>query len=205
MLKRKIKKKSIIDLLVNDEASVSGKTDKERTEEILLERYLRDIRNKSIVEDMYNQGIGKGLSTFWLDAAYREDASNKIGVLRYMIKLAETEGSVDVLDRKSPEFAHFIGQLELLYYKLRQEARNSESNRMKMETENMEKLIKLYRCVKQEGRYIRLIYHIINNNWPVLGDNQRAMFVLMDVALVQRKWLDTPETRIEFVSLLNKS
>ena len=202
MFKRKNKKTQyLINKLVNDEASISGKTEKEQKVEIEL----RDVRNKAIVEDMYTQGIGKGLSTFWLDTAYREDASNKIGVLQYMIKLAETEGSVDAVDRKSPEFAHFIGQLELLFYKLQYEARHNENIRMKMEAETLEKLIKLFRCGEQEGRYMRLIYHIMENNWSVLGDNQRAMFVLMDAALVQEKWVDTPEVRMGFVSALNCS
>lgn len=191
----KKKKQRILKQLVNDE----------QTEEIILNRYLGDIRNKSIVEDMYNHGIGKGISTFWLDAAYREDASNKIGILRYMIRLAETEGSVDVLDRKSPELPHFIGQLELLFYKLQYEARRNGNIRMKMEAETLAKLIKLYSCGEHECMYMRLIYYIIMNNWSFLSDNQRAMLVLMDAALVQKKWVDTPGMRMGFVSLLNST
>ncbi len=206
ILKKIPQKQSMINQLIKDEALISGKTEKEQRDELLFERYLRDIRNKSIIEDMYNQGIGKGLSTFWLDAAYREDDTNKAGVLKYMIKLAEAEGSIDTPDRKNPEFPHFLGQLKLVYYKLQYEAYNNGNGQMKMEAETLEKLFKLYRCGdEQEGKYLRLIYHIIENNWAVLRDNQRAMFALMDVALVQKKWVDSPETRMGLVSVINNS
>lgn len=179
----------LIQQILSDEAEITGLSDSQIIENILL-RYFLPQGFRSTVIDLYkdNMSIGEALVRIWAEAANMSH-----GDMRELVEYAriETIRANAYPTTESEELPHLISLLDSLY----QYIKDDKNKRW------LKELIKMYEG--DPGPIVLCnLYDIILGEWDNVIAYVKTYNLLQCMAYMQPSWRTTPESRKELVTII---
>jgi len=201
----------LIDKLVKDEAELMNCSESAIIENHLLNSFLPEERNARFWAENYlyckDNGIGQTLNAIFGCNAAGINWNSVHDNLLPLVKFASEEDYFcnTVPTGKEEELYHFRSQLDSVIRKL--ETLSDERPEKKFfyvkEAEWAKLLLKKFQESPQNCKYTD-IYQLLLNNWEDLKGWSITYRLLSDLAVLEKGWRNTPETRTELLSLLKE-
>lgn len=179
----------LIQSVLQDEAEITGLSDSQIIENVLLEHFLpRSYRATTIDLYMDSLSIGEALTRIWAEAS-----DMRHGDMRELVEYArfETIRANEHPTSQSEELPHLVSLLESLSRYIH----DDKDKRF------LQELLKLYST--DPGPIVLCnIYDIVLRAWDAVKSHVKTYNLLQCMATMQPSWRTTPETRKELVKIL---
>ncbi len=199
--KKRLPRDIVIDSILRDIASYSGKTQSQLVKEAIVYQYI-DPYWYPTIQMVYDQNlsIGQFLSLIWMNT----DVIGKIDMTSIVTYAAEKTRlcmNYHSKNRVQSESDYLYGLLESLILYLRADFKSHPTSLLER---TIDSLISIINNDKTNTDRIDQteIYNIIIQNWNCLYDKTKVYNLLGYMANLQTGWQNLPSDRIELLSLL---
>ena len=181
----------LIQRILSDEAEITGLSDSQIIENILLEHFLPQ-RYRATTIDLYTDclSIGDALVRIWAEAA-----DLRHGDMRELVEYArmETIRANTHPTTESEELPHLLSLLDSLSLYIK----DDKNKRW------LDQLIAMYEG--DPGPIVLCnLYDILLGDWDCIKNYVKTYNLLQTMAYMQPSWITTPESRKELVKILKK-
>lgn len=201
----------LIDKFVKDEAEIENRSESAIIEAHLLESFLPKEKNARFWAEHYlyseDGGIGRTLEAIFSVNSAGVNWRAKYDNLRPLVEFAKTQecfcNTIPTGDER--ELHHCCSQLDSVAIKLEHLADEAADRTKKYTYQKEAKWAReLWTELREEPQYSRYvnIYQLLLNNWEDLKGWSITYRLLADLAVLEKGWRDTAETRTELLQIM---
>ncbi len=201
--KKRLPRDIVIDSILRDIASYSGKTQSQLVKEAIVSQYI-DPYWYPTIKVVYDQdlSIGQFLSLIWMDVDVIGNR-DMAGIVKYAAEKTRLCLNCPSQKNVQSEFDYLYGLLESLILYLKADFKVHPTSLLERAIDNLITIINNDRTntIKIDQTEI---YRIIIQNWNCLYDKTKVFNLLRYMAKLQTGWQNLPSDRIELLSLLKR-
>lgn len=204
-------KLSLIDRFVKDEAEIENRSESAIIESHLLDSFFPKEKNARFWTENYlyseGGGIGKTLEAIFSTNAAGTDWGAKYDNLLPIVEFAKTQECFcnTIPTGEEREIYHCCSQVDSVATKLEHLADEATDRTKKYMYQKEAKWARdLLKELKEEPQYSSYVnfYQLLLNNWEDLKGWSITYRLLADLAVLEKGWQDTAETRTELLQLM---
>ena len=205
--------KTIIENMVRDEAEIENRSASSLIENHILNDLLPKNRDARFWAELLNSGewgIGETLNAIFSteSAGTRGPWSSRWGNLLPIVKFAHSQEAFcnTMPTGEEHELYHFRSQLDSICKKLESLAEDKDNENHPVYRNESKYARELLKEAENEPQFMHYInfYSLVIDNWDVLKDWSIPFRMLADLAVMEKGWNNTAETRFELTKLLKE-